>query len=376
MRFFLAIHGLIFLYLMVRVVFPLRLPVTGKVALTLIFLIISQHYQVRMIFGQMGTPEVASPFIIFEGVCFTALLFFFILVIAEDIVILSRLVFKLRRNSVERFSPERRKALMAMVAAVPAVWGVRCAIVSPDINSMEERSQKLPRELDGLVIAHISDMHISPLFDRDWTRILVERINGLNPDLILITGDMVDGTPGARAEAIAPLSGLKAKHGVYGCMGNHEYYWDVQGWRKVIPKLGINMLENRHEVLTIRGKRVVVAGVTDEAAVRFGLPGPDVGAAMANAPDDALRIMLAHRPSLAPPCAEAGVDLQLSGHTHGGHILGMDHVVAGFNHGFVYGWYPVDGMRLYVNSGAGLWNGFPIRLGVPPEIAKIVLRKI
>ncbi|MDR2696749.1 MAG: metallophosphoesterase, partial [Deltaproteobacteria bacterium] len=104
------------------------------------------------------------------------------------------------------------------------------------------------------------------------------------------------------------------------------------------------------------------------------LPGPDIAGALAGAPEGAVRILLDHRPGNAPENARMGVDLQLSGHTHGGQILGMHQLVARFNQGFVYGWYQVDTMRMYVSSGAGLWNGFPVRLGVPSEIVRCVLR--
>jgi predicted MPP superfamily phosphohydrolase len=134
------------------------------------------------------------------------------------------------------------------------------------------------------------------------------------------------------------------------------------------------MLLNSHVVLEIRGQKLVVAGVTDMVAERFSLPGPDLAQALAGAPKDAARILLDHRPGNAPANAGAGVDLQLSGHTHGGQIVGINQLVARFNQGFLYGWYQVGAMRLYVSSGAGLWNGFPVRLGVPAEIARVVLR--
>lgn len=376
MILFFLVHALIFVYLLIRVVFPLRSPLTVKVVLALIFLLVSQHNLVRRAFGQMSTPELAGPFIIVEGVCFAALLFFFLLVLADDMLALVRLVARRGRRARTRFSPGRRKAMLAFAAAVPAVWGVREAVIVPRVNAMEARSAKVPAGLDGLVIVHVADLHVSPLYNEDWTRALVERINALAPDLIFITGDVVDGTPGTRGEAIAPLAGLRARHGVFGCMGNHEYYGDFRGWQGAFPKLGLTMLENRHEVVAIGGERIVIAGVTDEVAGRFGLPLPDSAAALEGAPAGALRIMLEHRPSRAAYNAAAGADLQFSGHTHGGQILGMNRLVARFNQGFVYGWYAVDGMRLYVTSGAGLWNGFPVRLGVPSEIARVVLRSV
>jgi predicted MPP superfamily phosphohydrolase len=110
-------------------------------------------------------------------------------------------------------------------------------------------------------------------------------------------------------------------------------------------------------------------------AARFGLPLPDCAAALAGAPEEAPRVLLNHRPAGAEENARYGVDLQLSGHTHGGQILGLGAFVSRFNEGYLHGWYTAGGMPLYVSSGAGLWNGFPVRMGVPSEIARITLRR-
>jgi predicted MPP superfamily phosphohydrolase len=203
---------------------------------------------------------------------------------------------------------------------------------------------------------------------------LTEKINALNPDLIALTGDIVDGFPLRRMESITPLRDLRARWGVFACAGNHEYYADYRQWMRVFPSLGINMLLNQHMVLRVREREIVIAGITDIAALRYGLPLPDSAAALAGAPEKALRIMLAHRPSEAADTARAGVDLQLSGHTHGGQIIGINQIVAEFNQGYLQGWYQVDKMMLYVTPGAGLWSGFPVRLGVDSEIAFITLR--
>ena len=187
--------------------------------------------------------------------------------------------------------------------------------------------------------------------------------------------DLVDGLPAARAESAAELRRLRARHGVLACAGNHEYYSGFKAWTEIFSDLGITMLLNGHQVLGIRGRELVLAGVTDPVAARFGLPEPDLATALAGAPDRTARILLDHRPGNAPRNARQDVDLQLSGHTHGGHAPGLNALVALFNHGYVRGWYRVEGMPLYVSSGAGLWNGFPLRVDVPSEIALITLRR-
>jgi len=368
--------ALLFAYVLIRFILPL--PVNGKIkflAGLLLLLVSQQHLLIRYASGNMASPEVPVPLLLVSGGSFAALLFLFLLLLARDVFLLSRrLILGAKRQASPPFSQGRRQAIIAAMAVLPAAYGVRQGIVVPDVHHVETRLPGLPKELDGLTLAQISDLHISPLLQEPRVRAVVDKINALEPDLILFTGDTVDGIPARRAGSIAPLKDLRARYGVFGCAGNHEYYGNYAAWMRTFPDLGVTMLLNSHTVLKIRGKELVVAGITDMVAERFSLPGPDLARALAGAPEGAVRILMDHRPINAPENAGAGVDLQLSGHTHGGQILGIHQLVAGFNRGFLYGWYQVDAMRLYVSSGAGLWNGFPVRLGVPPEIVRMVLR--
>lgn len=133
---------------------------------------------------------------------------------------------------------------------------------------------------------------------------------------------------------------------------------------------------NTHVSLTRGASKLVVAGITDSTSTRFDLPRPDLDRALAGAPPGAPIILLDHKPQGAPQAARAGVALQLSGHTHGGMVKGLHRLVARFNRGFVSGFYQVGGMRLYVNNGTGMWNGFALRLGVPSELTVITLRSV
>jgi predicted MPP superfamily phosphohydrolase len=137
----------------------------------------------------------------------------------------------------------------------------------------------------------------------------------------------------------------------------------------------MRMLTNRHAVIERDDARIVLAGVTDHAAVGRKFPAPDLAAALKEAPDGAPVVLLDHQPRMAPRAAKAGVALQLSGHTHGGMVLGLDRLVARSNNGFVSGLYDVDGMHLYVNNGTGLWPGFALRLGRPSELTVFTLRR-
>ncbi|MCL2122985.1 MAG: metallophosphoesterase [Desulfovibrionaceae bacterium] len=371
-----VLTGLIFVYALIRLILPS--PLNGKIKLpaaVLLLLVSQQHALIRYAFGSMASPELPVPLLLVSGWSFASLLFLFLLLLVQDaLLLLRRLIRGARKRANPPFSQGRRQAIVAAMAILPAAYGVRQGIVVPQVHHVEARLPRLPRELDGLTLVQISDLHVSPLLQEPRVRAVVDKVNALEPDLIIFTGDTVDGMPERRAGSVAPLQDLRARYGIFGCAGNHEYYGDYAAWMRTFPALGLTMLLNSHTVLKVRGTDLVVAGVTDMAAERFFLPGPDIGQALSGAPEDAVRILLDHRPGNAPENAKTGVDLQLSGHTHGGQILGMNQLVARFNQGFLYGWYQVDKMLLYVSSGAGLWNGFPVRLGVPSEIVRFVLR--
>ena len=187
-----------------------------------------------------------------------------------------------------------------------------------------------------------------------------------------LTGDLIDGTPDALKDDIEPLGELRARYGVFGVTGNHEYYFQVRNWLPVFEKLGVTMLHNEHKTLSVDGRTdLVIAGIPDPTGTRFGGPGPDAHKALYGAPD-ALRLLLAHRPDGASGNDHA--DIQLSGHTHGGLLFFLKWLLASFNGGLVQGLYDVKGTTLYVSPGTGLWSGFSCRLGVPSEITRIVLR--
>ena len=378
MVLFLGFHGLLFIYLLFRFVLPLRLSRPAKIGTGLLVLLVSQHYLLRMALGQMSSPEAPRWSIILEGWSFATLIGIFVLTLLYDLSLLGRRLIARRRKAAPgpdaSFSPERRAALFTMVAAGTAVYGLSKALELPEIRSTDMVLARLPKGLDGLTVVQLTDIHVNPLFPERWVADLVDRVRSSKPDLIFLTGDLVDGTPGLRAKDIAPLARLRAEHGIYGCTGNHEYYSGFRDWMPLFASFGFTMLHNSHALLAIDGHPLAIAGVTDRVANGFGLPLPDPAKALAGLPDGIVRIMLEHRPDGAAGNAALGVDLQMSGHTHGGHALGLDQLVARFNAGFVHGQYIVGKMPLYVSSGAGLWNGFPVRLGVPSEITRIVLR--
>lgn len=373
----LHIYGLIiFLYVTFRLILPLPFRHEIKWLLIAVALAGSQyHLLVRYFFGSLASPEMPYPALVFFGLTFTTLAVLFALLLIRDVALLLFALIKLIgvKASIP-FSPSRRALAVAGLGGALGVYGFRNAVSAPDVHSVEISLARLPKELDGITIAQITDLHATALLHAPRVAEVVKRTNAIKPDIIVTTGDLVDGSPLNRAADVAPLKDLRAKYGVFGCEGNHEYYSGHAPWMKAFASLGITMLHNAHTVIPINGKFLVLAGVNDPVAPQFGKPGPDVGVALTGAPEDAPVILLAHQPLYARANSAFPVDVQLSGHTHGGQIWGFDQVVASRNDGFLRGLYTVGNMRLYVSPGAGLWTGFPVRLGVPSEITRIVLR--
>ncbi len=231
----------------------------------------------------------------------------------------------------------------------------------------------LPAALDGLRIVQLSDIHIGPTLKADFLEQIVQTTQELEPDLIVITGDLVDGFAEEMAHEVAAFARLQAPLGVFAVTGNHEYYWDAPAWIKTFEGLGLKMLNNAHAVLDVRGASLMVAGVTDLSAGRF-IPehASDPHKARGGADAD-LKLLLAHQPKSVYEAAAAGFDLQLSGHTHGGQFF-PGTLLVGRVHPFSAGLGVYEGMQIYVSRGTGYW-GPPLRLGAPPEITHITLRR-
>lgn len=267
-------------------------------------------------------------------------------------------------------------------------WGLKQGTDLPQVHERVVRLPGLPAALDGLRIAVLADIHATPVNNAAYVQGLVERTNAARPDMVVLPGDMVDGDALTQAGNIAPLAQLQAPLGVWSAPGNHEYYSGYDAWAKVYQQLGLNYLANEARLLDVRGHTVAISGVGDPAYGRLsekntdpsvpeGVP-PDVQtvAQLAKAGGAQFHILLGHQPKMARSYAPHGIDLQIAGHTHGGHIAGMDRwIVAPANDGFVSGLYEVGPMRLFVSNGAGLWPGFAVRLGVPSSIDILVLKR-
>jgi len=231
----------------------------------------------------------------------------------------------------------------------------------------------LPAALIGFVIVQISDIHVGSTIKRGYLNAIVGAVNALKPDLVAVTGDLVDGSVARLGPHVAPLAELSARHGVYCVTGNHEYYSGADAWVVELRRLGLHVLMNQNAVLEHDGARLLVGGVTDFNAHQFDpAQRSDPQAALSGAPANVgVKLLLAHQPRSAAAAAEAGFDLQLSGHTHGGQFLPWNFFVR-FQQPFTAGLNRLKQLWVYTSRGTGYW-GPPVRFGAPSEITRLRL---
>jgi len=241
------------------------------------------------------------------------------------------------------------------------------------VKQVEVPIEGLPAALHGYSIAQISDIHVGPTIRRPYLNAIVNRVNALRPDAIAVTGDLVDGSVQRLAVHTQPLSRLSAPDGAFFVTGNHEYYSGADEWIAEVRRLGLTVLLNQHVVRSRGGASLMIAGVADYSAHHFNpAHRSDPRQAAAGAPRDVdVRILLAHQPRSAPAAAEAGFDLQLSGHTHGGQFFPWNLFVP-LQQPFVAGLHRVRKLWVYTSRGTGYW-GPPKRFGAPSEITLLRL---
>lgn len=365
------VFGIPWLLVVVRFIQPLPWLWSAKASLALLLLIASQyHLFSRLSSGSVFSPEFPRALIIGFNVLFGAVVILAVIQVTVDLACLVIAPFKGSIPSV----PVPIRYVIGIAAFLLSAYGVSQAIRVPKVKDIEIAISGLPPRFDGYRLVQLTDLHISRLFPASWAEKVVANANALNADLIVITGDFIDGSVESRKDDIAPLAALRARDGVYAIPGNHEYFFDYEAWMRHLGTMNMAMLLNAHTTISRGEARIVLAGVTDLSASEAGSPPPDLDKALAGAPSDLPVILLDHQPMNARVSAASGIALQLSGHTHGGMVKGLDFIVARANNGFVSGRYEIGDMTLYVNNGTGLWPGFALRIGVPAELTRITLR--
>ncbi|MBO1334265.1 metallophosphoesterase [Streptomyces sp. VRA16 Mangrove soil] len=262
-------------------------------------------------------------------------------------------------------------AVVGTAALGTVGYGVSSALGDPLVKRVPIRLAKLDPRAAGLRIAVVSDLHLGPMLGRAHTERVVRMVNGLEPDLVAIVGDLADGTSAQLGPAVTPFRSLESRYGSFFVTGNHEYFYDdVSGWVDEVRGLGVRPLLNERVEIVHNGVAVDLAGVEDVTGEEHGR-GPDFDRALAGRDASRPVVLLAHQPVLADEASRHGVDLQLSGHTHGGQMAPLS-AVAALSNPVLAGLGTVGDTQLYVTRGTGFF-GPPVRVGAPPDISLLEL---
>jgi len=281
----------------------------------------------------------------------------------------------------EKFDGERRRFLqcsmnIGIIAASGSLTfsGLAEGLGFPQVKKVDIKIENLQPDLEGFSIVQLSDLHIFSAIHHNWVRNLVERVNILTPDIIALTGDIVDAPYSQLSFNVAPLADLTARFGKFFVTGNHEYMAEAGGvdeWLREMENLGLTILLNNHRIISQGSGMIHIGGVADYSAPYRSNHDSSPAQAMGDASIADVKILLAHQPQSVYEAAQAGFDLQLSGHTHGG-MFSLVRWLKSLSHPFQAGLYKYKNTQLYVSSGTGYW-GIPLRYGTPPEITHLKL---
>ena len=275
-----------------------------------------------------------------------------------------------RRRFFKRSISSGAVAAAGLTATFSAGWAMMRTVV----RRVDVQLDNLHPVFDGFRIVQISDLHIGPILRRNWLQGVVDKVNELKPDLIAITGDLVDGSVESLREHVAPLAQLQAPYGTFFCTGNHEYYSGAVEWCAEVNRMGIRVLRNEHVLITKDSARLQLAGIDDHRA-RGRAPGhgSDIPKAVSGCSKHHPIILMAHQPVSVHEATKNGVHFQISGHTHGGQIWPF-HWLVRLSQPYVSGLNMHETTQIYVNQGTGFW-GPPMRLGSTSEITEITLQR-
>ena len=308
------------------------------------------------------------------------MLLFFTLLLTDLIKVILYFYSKYTISSGGSVDSERRQflsGLFTLGASAIVLMTSGISVINyyskPFVNRINMHLKGLPKIFNGFKIVQISDLHIGQLMTKSKFEEIVQQVNDLKPDLIAITGDLVDGSIELLSHEVTPIRKLKAENGVFFVTGNHEYYSGVENWIIEIEKLGIKVLSNENIEINNREDSFYIAGVNDHEAKRFGEKhAANFNQALSGLGKSKKVILLAHQPIAVREAADYGVDLVLSGHTHGGQIWPFNNLVY-LQQPYIKGFYKYKKTKLFVNQGTGCW-GPPMRLGTKNEITEIILR--
>jgi predicted MPP superfamily phosphohydrolase len=299
--------------------------------------------------------------------CMGWLSFLFVLTVGRDILLLATAA--LPPLAGVHTLVDAAGAVWVPVGALAAVGvGALAALGGPYVRRVDIPVEGLAPDLNGLRIVQISDLHVGPTMRLAYVQRVVDMTKELAPDFIVLTGDIVDGSVPRLASHVAPLEALAAGERAFFVLGNHDYYSGAAPWTAHFERMGFRVLRNAYVSIERGAARLVIGGVIDFAARMSdpaARPRPDLATDGDARP--AFRLLLAHNPKIAPLAEQAGFDLQLSGHTHGGQFFPWTLVVRRVHRPHAAGLSRRGRLWVYVSAGTGTW-GPPVRLGTKPEL--------
>ncbi len=360
------------LYLLKRLVFDPELGAPWSSLACVVVTLLGVSLVAEPIAGRLLPPRharlVAWPAALWMGFAFLLVLLF----AASDMalwLINSPALAATAEPLAGRSASGTRAAIVLLLALLLGVAGIASALRPPQLRRVRFEIEGWPAALDGYRIAQLSDLHFGPILGRAFARHLVERVAALAPDLIAVTGDLADGNATLLADEVAPLADLRARHGVFFVTGNHDHYSGASAWAARASALGMRVLRNERIHIGDPENGFDLVGVDDHHADLVGGGGEDLPRALAGRDPSRPAILLAHDPSTFKRARSAAIDLQLSGHTHGGQIWPFGYLVR-LVIPWVAGVHRHGRAQLYVSRGTGFW-GPPMRLFAPAEITEI-----
>ena len=371
----LSVIGVMHAYLASRLVLDLHLPASVQTA-GLVGLLGMAVVLVTGAFAQrLARPRVArglaAPAFIWLGMVWLLLS----LLVMTDLAAWSATLVGLWRPADAIEFARLRAIAVGGLAIAMAAWGMVRALGGPRVRRRRLALAGWPSALDGFKLIHVSDLHLGPMLGVGFARRLAAQINALQPDLVAVTGDLVDGKVSRYASCVAPLGGVTARHGVFFVTGNHDHYVGADAWSAVVSQMGWRPLRNERVDVGEGASAFQLAGVDDRQSALFdGSGGEDLAGVLDGRDPHRALVLLAHQPLVFPEAAKAGVDLQLSGHTHGGQIFPFQVMIRLVYSRFVSGLYAIGRAQLHVSPGTGFW-GPPMRVGTPSEITVLEISR-
>lgn len=362
------LQGLIIaIYAALSLILPLPIKWYKRLFLLIIPFICGLKFYIYKQVGGIMSPQLPPYLVLILEALYGSLMLCVFFCLIKDV--LSFIYFILKKLRVISFKVNRLKinATIALCAFGFGFYGTISQIFVPEVKAHEVAIKNLGTNFEGFKIVQLTDLHVGPILKGDFIEDVVAKVNELDPDLVLITGDFVDGRVSALKTEFQALTKIKAPFGILAVTGNHEYYSGASAWIEALKDYGVRFLQNEHTLLKKGTDSLIVAGVNDRRSGDSNLV-----KAFLNAKENTPRILMAHEPW--DGTKQLLANFILSGHTHGGTMIFLQPLITSYNNGFVSGMYQInDETSLYVSNGTGIWSGFSCRFLVPAEISLFTL---